>query len=118
VNDQPSLQAAIPVLATGDMPASVAFFEGLGFSARHNDGSYAILGRDGVELHLSAMPGLDPKDNQHEARINVRNIDALFAQFPPEAIHPNGSLDIKPYGMKEFAVLDPGGICVIFGERV
>ena len=117
-NETPALTAAVPVLMTGDLPATVAFFEQLEFKARYNDGSYAILGRDAVELHFGLQEGLDPKENMHECRVNVRNIEGLFAGFPPSAIHPNGALSVKPYGMKEFAILDPGGICVIFGERV
>ena len=129
MNDsKPSLKQAIPVLCTGDMAASAAFFQRLGFEARYNDGSYAIIQRDGIELHLSLMEGLAPAENQHECRINVSNAESLFREYrDARALHPNteqhnleadGSLKVQPYGMKEFAVLDPGGICVIFGERV
>jgi hypothetical protein len=102
---------------TRDLKATVGFFERLQFSSRYDDGSYAILRRDQVELHLGHEAGLDPEENMHECRVNVRNIEALFASFPGDVIHPNGALSVKPYGMKEFAVLDPGGICVIFSER-
>ena len=34
------------------------------------------------------------------------------------AIHPNGKLETKPWGFKEFAVLDPGGLCIHFAERL
>jgi hypothetical protein len=103
---------------TGDLTATVGFFGRLGFIARYNDGDYAILRCDDVELHFGRQEGLDPKANLHDCRVNVRNIEALFGGFPPDAINPNGPLSVKPYGMKEFAVLDPGGICVMFGERV
>ena len=56
MNESASLEKAIPVLLTGDLPQSVAFFERLGFKARHNDGAYAILERDQVELHFSNYP--------------------------------------------------------------
>ena len=114
----PGLQAAIPILLTGDLAASVAFFERLGFARRYSDDAYAILDRDGVELHFSALAGLDPKQNNSECRVNVRNVEALYAAFPSDAIHANGALSVKPYGMREFAVLDPGGVCVMFAERV
>jgi hypothetical protein len=116
--ERPSLVSAIPILSTGRFEDSVRFFERLGFSVRHNDGSYAIVHRDGVELHLARFEGLDPKENQHECRVRVRNIDALYESMPEDAVHPNGKLDVKPWGMKEFALLDPGGICVQFSEPV
>ncbi len=33
-------------------------------------------------------------------------------------IHPNGPLDTKPWGTKEFGVLDPTGVCITFYEPV
>jgi hypothetical protein len=59
--DIPALTAAIPVLMTRDLKATVGFFERLQFSSRYDDGSYAILGRDEVELHFGHQEGLDPK---------------------------------------------------------
>jgi hypothetical protein len=111
------LKSAIPILMTGSLAETVAFFERLGFTARVNDGSFAILNRDDVELHF-VLEGLEPGQNTCECRINVAGIETLYASFPPEAIHPNGKLEAKPWGFKEFAVLDPGGLCVHFAERI
>ncbi len=118
----PSLQAAIPILLTGDLAGSVAFFERLGFErlgfeGRHVDDAYAILHRDGVQLHFSALAGLDPKQNNSKCRVDVQNVEALYETFPPDTIDPNGALSLKPYGMREFVVLDPSGIAVMFGEN-
>ena len=33
-------------------------------------------------------------------------------------IHPNGSLEIKPWGQKEFSVLDPDNNLLTFGESL
>ncbi|MDJ0679472.1 MAG: hypothetical protein QNJ18_06365 [Xenococcaceae cyanobacterium MO_167.B52] len=33
-----------------------------------------------------------------------------------EIIDPNGKLETKPWGMKEFAILDPAGVCITFCE--
>jgi hypothetical protein len=113
----PRLTAAIPVLMTGKLAETVAFLERLGFSTRLNDGAFAIVSRDNVELHFGLMEGLEPRDNNWECRINVSGIDALYKSFPPEAVHPNGKLEVKPWGFKEFAALDPGGLCIHFAER-
>ncbi len=86
-----NLQAAIPILLTGDLTASVGFFGRLDFAVRYDDGDYAILERDGVELHFSAVAGLDPKRNGSECRVNVRDVAALYDAFPAAAMHPNGA---------------------------
>ena len=114
----PRLTLAIPSLMTGDLKATVDFFERLGFTTRVNDGSFAILNRDDVELHFGLLAGLKPGQNNWDCRIHVTGVEALYASFPPDAIHPNGKLETKPWGFKEFAVLDPGGLCVHFAERV
>jgi hypothetical protein len=31
-------------------------------------------------------------------------------------VHPNGSLQTKPWGTKEFGAIDPNGVCVTFQE--
>jgi len=33
-------------------------------------------------------------------------------------IHPNGHLEMKPWGQKEFALLDPDNNLLTFGERI
>jgi catechol 2,3-dioxygenase-like lactoylglutathione lyase family enzyme len=112
----PSLTSAVPILVTGKFEASVHFFRRLGFDTRYKDDMYAIMYRDAVELHFSEDKSLDPHDNMHECRIHVRNVDALYASFPDEAIHPHGKIADMPWGTREFAVLDPGGLCVKFVE--
>jgi hypothetical protein len=103
---------------TGRLAETVAFFERLGFTARVNDGSFAILNRDDVELHFGALDGLEPGQNNWECRINVVGIETLYESFPADAIHPNGKLETKPWGFKEFVVIDPGGLGVHFAERI
>src|SRR2546429_9933180 len=50
-------------------------------------------------------------------RVQVQAIDGLHAQCASQAIvHPNAPLESKPWGTKEFAVLDPDGNLVTFYE--
>lgn len=115
-NEAPSLTGAVPILVTGKFEETLDFFRRLGFDTRYKDAMYAIMYRDAVELHFSEDKSLDPHDNMHECRIYVRDVDALYRSFPDEAIHPNGKLAVMPWGTREFAVLDPGGLCVKFVE--
>ncbi len=114
----PVLQSAVPILQTGNLAASVAFFERIGLVSRYNDGRYAIVARDAIELHFGLMEGLDRLENNWECRINVTGIRAFYEQcIAAGAVHPNGVLELKPWGFWEFALLDPGGICVHVAER-
>jgi uncharacterized glyoxalase superfamily protein PhnB len=51
-------------------------------------------------------------------RLGVKGIEAMYAEYQKRGgiVHPNGSLQTKPWGTKEFAAIDPNGVCVTFQE--
>jgi hypothetical protein len=61
--DDGTSKAAIPKLASLDIERTVAFFERLGFARKAAYPDYAIIERDGVEIHfwLCADPRI-PKE--------------------------------------------------------
>jgi hypothetical protein len=78
----------------------------------------AIIKRDAIEIFLFK------NDDRHVSeqtafRIHVAHIEALYEEYQAkDVIHPNGRLDEKPWGTKEFGVLDPTGVCITFYEPV
>lgn len=110
------LEAVHPVLMTGDVPASIRFFEGLGFSLAFsdstNDPKYAGVRRDGVELHLQWH---DPEDwpagaDRPTYRFLVDDVDAFFGEFLASGASHHHHTEVRdtPWGTREFHVLDPG----------
>lgn len=110
--------AAVPVLATLDIERSAEFFATtLGFTKAHvAQGAYGIVTNGPVEIHFWAC------SDRHIAeatgcRVQVRGIELLHRQCESHGIvHPNAPLDIKPWGTKEFAILDLDGNLVTFYE--
>ncbi len=52
-------------------------------------------------------------------RIHVEHIEALFEEYQAQnVIHPNGALETKPWGTKEFSIIDLDGVCITFFERM
>jgi hypothetical protein len=110
--------SAIPVLASLDIERSAEFFASkLGFGKVHvAQGEYGIVSNGPVEIHFWACA------DRHIAeatgcRVQVQAIEALHAQCASQAIvHPNAPLVRKPWGTKEFAILDPDGHLVAFYE--
>ena len=47
-------------------------------------------------------------------RLAVKGIEALYAEYQKRGgkVHPNGPLEEKPWGTKEFGAIDPNGVCV------
>src|ERR1035437_8359866 len=110
------LTTAVPKLASLNLERSIAFFERLGFSKVLMYPEYGIVERDGVQIHLWLCH--DPQIPRATAcRINVEGIDDLFVLYAAEGvIHPNDPLSIKPWGLREFSVLNADGNLVTFAE--
>jgi catechol 2,3-dioxygenase-like lactoylglutathione lyase family enzyme len=125
------LKAAVPVLPVAEIaPATEFWRDRLGFAVGHADDGYAIMERDAVQVHLWAAKDrtwMDRPDRPivtgaesflagtASARIHAPDIDALFEEMlAAKVVHPNGTLGDKPYGLREFAVLDLDGNLVTF----
>lgn len=51
-------------------------------------------------------------------RIQVDAIETLYKEYQQhEVVHPNGNLETKPWGSREFAIIDQDGVCITFFER-
>ena len=79
---------------------------------------YLMLQKDHVQLHFFEYKDLDPKENYGQIYIRIDDIDAYYQSLLDRkiAIHPHGTLQLKPWGLKEFALLDPDHNLLTFGE--
>ena len=133
-----ALHAAIPALPVSDTKAAVShYIEHFGFEAVHVDDGFAVLARDDVVLHLwdSADESWRSRADLAEhpvrsgaesflsgtasCRIEVRGIDALFAELEPHGVlHPvtRGAVSSTDFGTREFATLDIAGNLLTFFE--
>jgi len=112
--------AATPVLASLDIERSVAFFcSGLGFSRLHAEqGVYGVVARGSVSIHFWACSDRRIAENT-SCRVQVEGIDALHeACVALGIVHPDAPLEEKPWGSKEFGILDPDGNLVTFSEHL
>lgn len=112
--------SAVPMLPAIDLEKAIAFYEEkLGFRKDFQWGDpidYAGVIRDRIELHLFQC---DDRELPHHTsfRINVSGIEGLFQEYQSKnVIHPNDPLSVKPWGFKEFSILDLNGICIAFCE--
>lgn len=103
--------------ATKDFYISKLGFKQLG-SADYD--GYLMLQKDQIQIHFFEFKALDPKENYGQVYIRTNAIDELYQSFVDDnvAIHPNGKLQTKPWGQKEFALLDPDNNLLTFGESI
>ena len=113
-----NLQRGVPVLAFLDIFKTVAFYkEKLGFNKQgFVDDNYAVIARDNVELHFWKCDDRIHPENT-SCYIYVEDVDSLYEELKAkDVIHPNGLLEDKPWGTREFAVLDDDGNMLKFGQ--
>ncbi|WP_374363145.1 bleomycin resistance protein [Cloacibacterium sp.] len=109
-----------PKLPMRDKFVTKKFYGTLGFqdigTFDYND--YLLVKKDDVELHFFKFIDLDPKENYGQAYIRTDDIDHLYRSFLNDEvpIHSSGKLEQKPWGTKEFSILDPDNNLLTFGQ--
>lgn len=114
-----------PILPARSLAETRAFYEHLGFTTvgwwPQTFGGYAILARGDLELHFFAFPDLAPHDSYAQCYWRVADVDALHAEFsrlglPADGIPRLTALEDKPWGTREFALVDPNGTLARIGQ--
>lgn len=79
-----------------------------------------MLERDQIQIHFFEFKELDPKENYGQVYIRTAHIEAFYKSLLAKKtkIHPNGKLEIKPWGQKEFAILEPDNNLLTFGQSI
>ena len=94
------------------------YIEQLGFSELNDYGDYLLLNKDNIEIHFFEFKELDPKKNYGQVYIRTNDIENFYQNLLDckVNIHPNAPLQLKPWGQKEFAILDPDNNLLTFGQ--
>jgi len=115
---QPTFTGAVPVLPTTNISQAASFYGQLGFQVLHQEAEYAIVKRDGVELHVWLCPDRSLAENS-SCRIQVTGIEALYREYQSKGLlASNVALRDTPWGTREFAVFDPDRVLITFVEHV
>jgi catechol 2,3-dioxygenase-like lactoylglutathione lyase family enzyme len=115
---------AIPILPSRSLSVTLAFFRRLGFDGEiHGFGDYAMLHRGTLELHFFTHRELRPAGSQAGCYLRVADVDSLarafaLAQLPRSGIPRQDATEDKPWGMREFAIVDPDGNLLRVGQRL
>ena len=113
----------IPILPSRSIAATVDFYQRLGFKggAHDHDKDYAILTKGSIELHFFKHPTLVPEDSYAGCYVRVVNVERIYqdflaSQLPQTGIPRVDPLENKPWGLREFAVLDLDGNLLRIGQ--
>lgn len=110
-----------PKLPMRDKAATKAYYtQQLGFTLIGDYDDYLMVRKDAVEIHFFAHKELDPDHNDGQVYIRTDAIESLYQKLLDRkvAIHPNGHLQEKPWGQREFSLLDPDKNLLTFGQGI
>jgi uncharacterized glyoxalase superfamily protein PhnB len=110
-----------PLIPARDVEEAIRFYrDSLGFDLDYRDAEpaqFAIVGQGGAHLHLFASQDKHLAD-WTSLRIEVDGIEALYARCRAAGcVHPNGVLESKSWGTREFSIVDPSGVCIALVQR-
>lgn len=105
--------SAISIIPCNDLDVTQEFFERLGFQATaiYPHHGYRILhDQHGSSLHLTRTePGwVIPERNAHGVYLYSPDVEFFAKEF-------GAVIDVKPWGLTEFAISDPNGLQVRIG---
>ena len=114
---------AIPTLPSRSVQDTVAFYRRLGFEGEiwGDPYRYAILTRGTLELHFFPHPDFRPAESSAGCYLRVLDVESVYrafalAKLPAQGIPRMDTLENKPWGMREFAVVDPDGNLLRVGQ--
>ncbi len=109
-----------PKLPMRDKNVTRAFYiDKLGFQEIGDYEGYLMVQKDKIEIHFFEFKELNPKENYGQVYIRTNSIDDFYQTLLDNkiGIHPNGKLESKPWGQKEFSILDPDTNLLTFGQN-
>ena len=79
---------------------------------------YLMVQKDQIQIHFFEFTTINPLENYGQVYIRTEDIETVYEAFLNNkvSIHPAGHLQIKPWGQKEFSILDPDHNLLTFGQ--
>lgn len=105
----------MPELPLDDVSAGVSYYRDvLGFSVNYQQSDIGVMDRDLARILLIA------RTPQHQGigscYLYVTDADALHAELAGKGANVQGEPISRPWGLREFAVIDPEGNRLTFGQ--
>lgn len=105
-----------PLLLVPDVTATADFYrQRLGFTSDPMAATpeYCVVWRDNAAVHLA-------KGERSPSGVRiffwVKDVGALYEQVTQQGAAIAVPLETRPYGIRDFSILDPNGVLLVFGQ--
>jgi catechol 2,3-dioxygenase-like lactoylglutathione lyase family enzyme len=116
---------SIPTLPCRSVGATTEFYRRLGFEggAHEFNAEYAIFRRGTIELHFFTHRELVPTASFAGCYIRVLDVEKIYracslTELPKSGIPRMERLEDKPWGLREFSIVDPDGNLLRVGQII
>jgi catechol 2,3-dioxygenase-like lactoylglutathione lyase family enzyme len=101
-------------LPARDLNETAEFYAKLGFAPAFKDAGWMILRRGPLEIEFFPWPEVDPWTSVASCCVRVSELDELHEAFTEASLPLQGIPRLtppadKPWGLREFALVDPNG---------
>ncbi len=105
----------MPEMPMTDVPAGAAYYRDvLGFTVNYQQHDIAVMDRDIVRILLIART--ERHTGIGSCYVYVRDADALYRELVGKGANVQGEPVSRPWGLREFRVLDPEGNQLTLGQ--
>lgn len=114
------MELVMPVLTVPDVKQTVAFYERLEFKVTKQMEGWAMLAHGEVEIMFSLPNAFMPYDKPQltgSLYFRVDDVTPLWEKVKDTA-KVSYPLEDFSYGMREFAIFDPNGYLIQFGQEL
>ncbi|MCD9855681.1 VOC family protein [Epilithonimonas sp. JDS] len=114
------ISLVIPKLPFIEKEKTLDYYQKLGFKLVADHGDYLITKYQDLEIHFFRFETLQTEKSDFMIYLRIDNdIEKFYQDIQNQGveIHPNGKLETKPWGMIEFALIDPNGTLLSFGQE-
>jgi predicted enzyme related to lactoylglutathione lyase len=105
-----------PLLLVPDVPATADYYRRI-LSFRSDPGGsspeYTVVWRDNASVHLAK--GAQPPTGVR-VFFWVKDVNALYEDVGKRGAKIVVPIDTRPYGIRDFAIQDPNGVLLVFGQ--
>lgn len=106
-----------PGMPSRSIKRTIEHYARFGFSATLTSDEFAILERDGIELHFALKPDHDPARTATWIYIRVKDVDAFYRDMKAMGLDLKQPHDTD-YSMREIPHIDPDNNLILFGSTL
>jgi predicted enzyme related to lactoylglutathione lyase len=99
-----------------DLEALLSFYLAIGFQLERRSGDFAVVHWHGTRLFLAGNPEAPVGECWRSIRIMVEDVDAMWDKANLLGLAINNSIDDRPYGLRDFVIVDPAGFGLRFAQ--